>query len=128
MAFVSLIHDRVLLASGGHEGILKPDLLESATEQPTASAGGEDAYDSLFLKVAAIGRSIAHGHVFNDANKRTAIEVMVNCLRWNGFKRQPNPAAIEVSILLVAAGFLDVEGLRLALLYAYDLDTTNPNL
>jgi hypothetical protein len=48
VAFVSLIHDRVLLASGGREGILKPDLLESATEQPTASAGGEDAYGPLF--------------------------------------------------------------------------------
>jgi death on curing protein len=128
VAFVSAVHDEILAASGGRDGILKPDLLESATEQPTASAGGEDAYASLFLKVAAIGRSIAHGHVFNDANKRTAIEVMVNCLRWNGFKRQPNQAAIEVSILLVAAGFLDVHGLRLGLLYAYDQDTTDPNL
>lgn len=126
MAFVLLVHEQILIASGGREGILK-HLLESATEQPTQSAGREDAFGTLFSKVAAIGRSIAHGHVFVDANKRTAIEVMVICLRWNGFKDQPNQDAIEVAILLVAAGFLDVPGLRLALLYAYDLDTTQPD-
>lgn len=44
MAFVLLVHEQILMASGGREGILKPDLLESATEQPTQSAGREDAF------------------------------------------------------------------------------------
>ncbi len=128
VAFVSLVHDQVLEATGGRTGVLKPDLLESATEKPVVTVGGEDAYPTLFSKVAAIGHAIAHGHVFQDANKRTAIEVMRATLYVNRYKRQPNQAAMEVAILLVAAGLLNIEGLRLALLYAYGLETADQTL
>ena len=128
MAFISLQHVGVLQATGGREGVLKPDLLESVVEKPVVSVGGDDAYSTLFLKVSAIGHGIAHGHVFNDGNKRTAIQVMTACLAWNGYKRRPNPNAVEVAILLVAAGFLGIDGLRLALLYAYGLDAANQDL
>lgn len=64
VAFVSLVHDQVLEATGGRTGVLKPDLLESATEKPVVTVGGEDAYPTLFSKVAAIGHAIAHGRVF----------------------------------------------------------------
>jgi hypothetical protein len=46
----------------------------------------------------------------------------------NRYKRQPNQAAMEVAILLVAAGLLNIEGLRLALLYAYGLETADQTL
>ena len=123
--FVEALHDKVLKESGGREGILKPDLLESALEKPVVSVGGEDAYPTLFSKVSAIGHSIAHGHVFQDGNKRSAVEVMIITLSWNGFKRRPNQTAIETTILLVAAGYLNVEGLRMALLHMYGLDPAN---
>jgi death on curing protein len=128
VAFVDVVHDTVLKESGGRAGVLKPDLLESAIEKPVVSVGGEDAYPTLFSKVAAIGHSIAHGHVFQDGNKRTAVEVMLITLSWNGFKRRPNLIALETTILLVAAGYLSAEGLRMALLHMYGLDPASTDL
>jgi death on curing protein len=125
VAFADVIHDTVLKESGGRSGVLKPELLESALEKPVVTVGGEDAYPTLFSKVAAIGHGIAHGHVFQDGNKRTAVEVMIITLSWNGFKRRPNQTTIEITILLVAAGYLNVEGLRMALLHMYGLDPAN---
>ena len=125
VSFTEDLHDKVLRESGGRVGVLKTDLLESALEKPVVTVGGEDAYPTLFSKVAAIGHSIAHGHVFQDGNKRTAVEVMIITLYWNGFKRRPNQTAIETTILLVAAGYLNVEGLRMALLHMYGLDPAN---
>jgi death-on-curing protein len=128
VAFVDVVHGTVLTASGGRAGVLKPELLESAIEKPVVSVGGEDAYPTLFSKVAAIGHSIAHGHVFQDGNKRTAVEVMLITLSWNGFKRRPNLIALETTILLVAAGYLNAEGLRMALLHMYGLDPASTHL
>ncbi len=125
VSFTEDLHDKVLHESGGRVGVLKSDLLESALEKPVVTVGGEDTYLTLFSKVAAIGHSIAHGHVFQDGNKRTAVEVMIITLYWNGFKRRPNQTAIETTILLVAAGYLNVEGLRMALLHMYGLDPAN---
>ena len=125
VTFTEDLQDKVLRESGGRSGVLKSNLLESALEKPVVSVGGEDAYPTLFSKVVAIGHSIAHGHVFQDGNKRTAVEVMIITLYWNGFKRRPNQTAIETTILLVAAGYLNVEGLRMALLHMYGLDPAN---
>ena len=127
VAFVHVLHDAVL-EMGGRAGLLKPDLLESATEKPVVTVGGEDAYLTLFSKVAAIGHAIAHGHVFNDGNKRTAIEAMSATLAMNRHKKRPKSDVMESSILLVAAGHLGIDGLRMALLYAYQLDPANDSL
>lgn len=117
--FVEITHEGVLEKSGGRPGVHSPAALESATRKPRESAFGEDAYATLFWKVAAIGYTLAHDHVFSDGNKRTSAEVMQLCLGWNGYPFQPNPEALTTVMILVAGGHLGIEGLRFALLHLY---------
>ncbi len=128
VTFFHLLHDSILEETGGRPGILKPELLESALEKPVVTVGGRDAYETLFMKVAAIGHEIAHGHVFQDANKRTAIETIRVTLAWNGYRKQPDQRAVELAVLLTAAGFLNAEGLKMASLFAYGLELSNADL
>jgi death on curing protein len=126
--YIISVHDQILEVTTGISGVLKPELLDSAAEKPVVTHGGQDSYPTLFTKVAAIGHAIAHGHVFQDANKRTAAEVMVICLSWNQHKKVPNKNVLEAAIILVAAGYLGIDGLRLALLYAYKQDLADTDL
>jgi death-on-curing protein len=62
-----------------------------------------DVYD-LAATYAAV---IAVGHVFNDANKRTAFIVMDTCLRKNGITLRYNKESIGQAMVKVAQGSMD---------------------
>lgn len=47
-------------------------LLDSAVNRPRASAFGEDAYQTVELKAAALLHSMTKNHALVDGNKRTA--------------------------------------------------------
>jgi death-on-curing protein len=47
-------------------------LLDSATNRPRSSAFGEDAYQTMALKAAALLHSMARNHALVDGNKRLA--------------------------------------------------------
>ena len=47
-------------------------LLDSAAARPRASAFGEDAYETIDLKAAALLHSLARNHALVDGNKRLA--------------------------------------------------------
>src|SRR5271155_460945 len=47
-------------------------LLDSAAARPRASAFGEDAYETIDLKAAALLHSVARNHALVDGNKRLA--------------------------------------------------------
>jgi len=60
-------------------------LLASAVGRPQAGFGGVEAYESLWLKVAALLESVARNHAFLDGNKRTAIIAAIHMLNLNGY-------------------------------------------
>jgi death-on-curing protein len=68
--------DDVLAAAEAHLGhpadIGDYGLLESAVARPQASVFGEDAYDTIHEKAAALLQSLATNHALIDGNKRTA--------------------------------------------------------
>jgi len=82
---ILFIHQKVIEASGGSDGLRDQGLLESAAYRPQASFGGEDLYPNLITKVAALAHSVAKNHPFVDGNKRTAYETMRIMLRLNGY-------------------------------------------
>jgi death on curing protein len=84
-------------------------LLESAAARPQASAFGEDAYQGLELKAAALLHSVAGNHALVDGNKRLAWLSTVVFLDVNGHR--PDLADDEAFTLVmdVAAGHLAVE-------------------
>lgn len=58
-------------------------LLGSAVARPQTSAGGEDAYPTIWLKAAALLQSIVSNHALVDGNKRlgwlaTAVFLEIN--------------------------------------------------
>lgn len=80
---VIFLHDKILLKSGGLEGIRDFGLLYSAIERPKASFVSKDLYASIFEKAAALVHSLVLNHPFVDGNKRTALASMIRFLRTN---------------------------------------------
>jgi len=128
VAYVELLHDAVLEEAGGAPGTKDYGLLESAVHAPVRSVGGADAYPTLFTKVAALGFFIARNHPFADGNKRTSFAVMADTLEKNGFYLQWDESIATLIMPMLAAGHIEVSGLRFALLHGCDLDTGDDSL
>lgn len=63
-------------------------LLDSAVNRPRSSAFGDDAYETLSLKAAALLHSMTQNHALVDGNKRLAwLSTVVFC-DLNGFAPQ----------------------------------------
>ena len=63
--------------------------------------------DDVFDLAAAHAAAIATGHVFNDANKRTAFQVMDLCLAAHGVTRDWVPDVVGPVIIDLAQGKID---------------------
>lgn len=63
-----------------------PGLLESALARPRTTVFGQDAYETLALKAAAMMHSIIKNHPMIDGNKRTSWILMVTFIWINGFE------------------------------------------
>lgn len=79
------IHQRMLLATGGLEGIRDVGLLYSIADRPKMAMMGREFYPDHFSKAAAYFEGLATYHVFADGNKRTAITATAVFLRANGY-------------------------------------------
>lgn len=92
---VLFTHDYVLSQTGGSHGLRDLGLLESAVARPQASFGGQDLYEGLFTKAAALLESIARNHAFVDGNKRTAISATEMFLYENGWHLDADSQELE---------------------------------
>jgi death on curing protein len=81
---LAVIHEEVLEATGGVQGILHPGNLESALARPFTVVAGKEMFPSLTEKVAALVEGLVVFHPFADGNKRTALVAADVCLRLNG--------------------------------------------
>jgi len=61
----------------------------------------------VFDLAAAYGLAVSQGHVFNDANKRTAFATIDTCLSSHGIVIEWNVAEIGDKIIQVAQGNVD---------------------
>ena len=86
--------------------------------------GSQNIYPTFFWKVAALGYLIANNHGFLDANKRTALNTVELTLAWNAEHPKWSQESKVLVFKLIGAGYLNLEGLRFALLDAcgYDVD------
>jgi death-on-curing protein len=95
------LHTQVIEETGGCDGMLKPEALESALQRPLTSFGGVEPFPRLFDKVAALAHSIATTHPFLDGNKRTAFTAAGFVLERHGFTiHADDDEAIEVMLAL----------------------------
>lgn len=78
------IHALQLADFGGLEGVRDQGLLESALEQPRATAFGQFLHGDLFEMAAAYLFHVVKNHAFMDGNKRTALLSTLVFLDING--------------------------------------------
>jgi death on curing protein len=77
-------HQAMILAYGGLDGILQPNMIQSAIAQPSMTFDGIDLYPSLEEKAAALAYSIIRNHGFRDGNKRVGMASIDLILAGNG--------------------------------------------
>jgi len=86
-------------------------LLFSALARPSASMLGEDAYDSLELKAAALFSSLPQNPPLFDGNKRFAWILTLAFLRLNGHRLVMSTDEAFGVVLAVATRELDLEAI-----------------
>jgi death-on-curing protein len=97
---------------GPREALARPELLESAVALPQATMFGEDLYPDLFLKAAAMLRSIAQNQSFLDGNKRIAWLSMRVFLALNGFNVHATVDHGLAMMIELAENRIDLDGIR----------------
>lgn len=80
------IHDQAIKRFGGSHGLRDLRLLESAAGRPQATFGGQNLYETIFDKAAALMHSLLKNHPFVDGNKRTAYSSAGIFLKMNEYK------------------------------------------
>ena len=84
-------------------------LLASALARPAASMFGEDAYETLELKAAALASSLAQNHTLVDGNKRLTLLLMGAFIEINGFALTLTNDEMFDLILAVAQSELELD-------------------
>ena len=106
---VLIIHNEVVFAHGGANGVRDVGGLDSAIARPFQSFGGEDLYPSVFEKAAAIGESIIMNHPFIDGNKRTGYVLMETLLRIEGLKITATDDLLYAFVIDISTGNIRFE-------------------
>ena len=100
---VKAFHDRQINEHGGLPGLRDEGLLLSALSRPeNAYHYSEQKPDAAEL-AAAYGFGLAKNHLFNDANKRTALIAMRLFLKLNGYDLVASAEDKYKTIISVAA-------------------------
>lgn len=84
-------------------------LLASALARPAASLFGDDAYQTIDRKAAALLESLARNHPLFDGNKRTAWTSFVSFLWINGWKHRFTTDDAFDLVVGVASGSIDID-------------------
>ncbi len=83
---VLAIHYEMVKRFGGSHGVRDIGLVESAVGRPQATFDGNDLYETVFDKAAALLQSLLKNHPFVDGNKRTALSSAGIFLKDNGYR------------------------------------------
>ena len=107
------LHGALIQATGGASGMLDPGRLQAAVARPAASFGGQDLYDSLPAKAAALMHSLISGHPFVDGNKRVAVAATELFLQVNGHRLKADDTSLETLTMAAAASQVGMEEIRI---------------
>ncbi|MCL2652829.1 MAG: type II toxin-antitoxin system death-on-curing family toxin [Propionibacteriaceae bacterium] len=80
------LHDKLIIQTGGSDGLRDEGLLESALAAPFASYAGQELYPSLIEKAARLVFGLISNHPFVDGNKRVGVTAMAVFLHGNGIE------------------------------------------
>lgn len=107
------LHRDQLRRFGGSPGLRDRGALEAAVARPAATFGGEDLYEDVAAKAAALMHSLVLNHPFVDGNKRVAAHAAVLTLLANGMELRAAPGDLVEITLAAARGELSAEALAI---------------
>ena len=105
-----MLHEESLALFGGASGLRDEGLLDSALARPL-NTHAYNADSTLAGLAASYGFGLAKNHAFLDGNKRAAFLSIGMFLSINGRKLVANQVDPIQTMLAVAAGELDEQGL-----------------
>ena len=108
---ILMLHSQLIEETGGSDGVRDYNLLESAIESPFQSFGGDELYPTIQAKAARLGYGLIKNHCMLDGNKRIGTHSMLVFLALNGIELKYTQKELYETILDVAAGRLEYEGL-----------------
>lgn len=108
---ILMLHTQLIQQTGGSDGVRDYNLLDSALETPFQSFGGDELYPTIQAKAARLGYGLIKNHCMIDGNKRTGTHAMLVFLALNGIELKYTQKELYETILDVAAGNIEYEGL-----------------
>lgn len=108
---ILMLHTQSIQQTGGSDGVRDYNLLDSALETPFQSFGGDELYPTIQAKAARLGYGLIKNHCMIDGNKRIGTHAMLVFLALNGIELKYTQKELYETILDVAAGNIEYEGL-----------------
>ena len=108
---VIAIHSRIIVKTGGIDGLRVKAILLSGISAPLQSFGGVDLYPGDIEKIARLGFGLAANHAFIDGNKRIGAMMTQLLLLWNGYRLQLKQNELADMFIAVADGSADERSL-----------------
>lgn len=102
------IHVIVIKETGGANGLRDLGRLEAIIASQTQNVFGQELYESITEKAAAMIRGIVADHPFIDGNKRTAMLVGLTFLKLNNLTVSAKEGEIEEFAVKIATGHLSI--------------------
>lgn len=108
---ILMLHTQLIQQTGGSDGVRDYNLLDSALETPFQSFGGDELYPTIQAKAARLGYGLIKNHCMIDGNKRIGTHAMLVFLALNGIELKYTQKELYETIIDVAAGNIEYEGL-----------------
>lgn len=102
------LHVLALKMGGGSPGVRDMGRLDAVVATQTQVVFGEELYEGIFSKAAAMLRGIVGDHSFADGNKRTALLVALTFIELNEYKFFAEKGELEDFAVRVATDHLEV--------------------
>ena len=106
---ILLLHEKIVVISGGSAGIRDENLLLSAINSPYQTFDGEDLYPTLIEKAVRLGYNLISNHPFIDGNKRIGLHALLVYLDIHGINLEYNDDDLINLIFGVASGLTSYE-------------------
>ena len=108
---ILLLHSVLIAESGGSDGVRDEGLLDSAANIPFQTFSGQDLYPTVLEKAVRLGFGLIRNHPFIDGNKRIGTHAMLVFLNLNSITLSYEDDELISTILSVASGEMDADGL-----------------
>lgn len=108
---ILMLHSALIEQTGGLDGVRDEGLLDSAINAPFQTFAEQDLYPTVLEKAARLGFGLISNHPFLDGNKRIGTHAMMVFLDINQLSLCYDDEELISTILQVASGQLDYNGL-----------------